>query len=974
MKKKIVIGLIIMLLAVYQSSAMVKSIDTYATVIESDSGYESIKDPLTETYCVVMTNMPPEPGPEITRLKESRFEGDPPGDLPDYYSWKDIGGKDFTTPAKSQGNCGSCWAFAAIGMVESSINIELGLHDFDLDLSEQYVLSCLSGAGSCAGGWTSYALNYMLDTGPNGNYVNGVVTEDCFPYTSGGGVTPDCSAKCSDWMNDLWELEDYGSNYYPDTEEGRNQLKQRIIEKGPLGVNFLATDDFINWGSNNHNPDDYYPYTGPVSSLNHAVILVGYKDDSNIGQGGYWICKNSWGTSWGYDGFFNLEYRALGIDDTALWVDVPQGVIIDFDYLPEQVTNEDIITFYPNTTEDIETYWWNFGDGYYSDLEEPIHRFYENGIYTVSLTVTTTTGSTGCVSKDIEVPSGLIEADFEYDPLDPTTQDSIQFTDTSSGSSIDSWDWDFGDGGTSTEQNPAHQYSDNGNYDVTLTITGDLNTDSITKNIQVSNIKPVADFSYVANDEVVSFTDESYDVDGSILLYNWDFGDGGTSTVQNPVHSYSARGPFIVILTVTDDDLDTDSKSTSITLDIGPIADYSYTPFDEPTIYDTIQFTDESIDAISWNWDFGDGNTSTLQNPTHQYNSPGEYDVTLLVYDSIGISDSITKTIDIFPPNVPPTADFTFNPTEPRVDHVVQFTDTSFDSDGTIVNWDWDFGDAQTSTLQNPTHTYTIIGDYTVTLVVTDNGGNSSSLSKQITIFPNTPPIASFSYDPSNPTNLDDIEFTDESNDVDGTIVSWLWNFGDGHTSTEQNPIHSYDSDGDYTVTLTVTDDDGDQGSISITIHVEFAVEYLDQYQDIYTAGDTITYTQNAGQSFKPTVSKITRVEVLLKRDSGLTSDIKLYLRDSLSGGVLTSLTLDYLDVSSGYSWVNFDIDDTDVTSGSTYYITLWSSSYSWNEVYQVGYSQYNTYNNGIYYQSRSAGTSWSPRYYNDMCFKIYGS
>lgn len=173
--------------------------------------------------------------------------------------------------------------------------------------------------------------------------------------------------------------------------------------------------------------------------------------------------------------------------------------------------------------------------------------------------------------------------------------------------------------------------------------------------------------------------------------------------------------------------------------------------------------------------------------------------------------------------NKPPTASFTYSPTENiYINITITFTDASTDKDGTIAAWSWDFGDGTTSTDDNPTHKYTAIGPYTVTLIVTDNDGANGTTTKSITV-DYKPPTADFTYTPmTNITvNVTTVTFTDNSTIGDAALTNWTWDFGDGSNLSYGNETtHIFLINGTITVTLTVKDANGLEGVATKTIEV----------------------------------------------------------------------------------------------------------------------------------------------------------
>jgi PKD repeat protein len=231
-----------------------------------------------------------------------------------------------------------------------------------------------------------------------------------------------------------------------------------------------------------------------------------------------------------------------------------------------------------------------------------------------------------------------------------------------------------------------------------------------------------------------------------------------------------------------------------------------------------ISFSDSSSThyaVTSWIWDFGDGNSSTSQNPSHTYAHGGAYDVCLIVYDAHGCSDSVCQQIIVHQVNTP-TCQASFSFHEAANGLQVNFADASTGSN-IITSWVWDFGDGNSSTLQNPSHTYAHGAPYDVCLIIHDAHGCSDSVCQQIILHQlNTPAChASFSF--QEPANGLQVNFSDASTGSN-TITSWVWDFGDGNSSTLQNPSHSYSHEGTYDVCLIIHDVHGCSDSVCQSI------------------------------------------------------------------------------------------------------------------------------------------------------------
>ncbi len=367
-------------------------------------------------------------------------------------------------------------------------------------------------------------------------------------------------------------------------------------------------------------------------------------------------------------------------------------------------------------------------------------------------------------------------------------------------------------------------------------------TRTITVNLTPSapaNQPPTAAFSFspahpTVGQQILFDGGASSDADGSIVSYQWNFGDGQTSGPSGSsavYHSFAAAGTYTVTLTVVDNDGASDSVTHTVqvgTPNQPPIAAFSYSPAN-PMVGQWVQFDgsasfdpDGTITAYTWN--FGDGSTASGVSRYHKFTAPGTYTVTLTVTDNGGLTNTTTQTVQVGVPNQAPTAAFSYSPAHPGVGQWVKFDGSaSFDPDGSITTYSWNFGDGSTGTGASVYHQFTAPGNYTVTLTVTDNNGltNSTSQTVQITA-PNQAPAAAFSFSPTNPGVGQWVRFdASGSSDPDGSITAYSWNFGDGSTSTT-GPIvyHQYATAGSYTVVLTVTDNAGLTGSVAHTVHV----------------------------------------------------------------------------------------------------------------------------------------------------------
>ncbi len=475
-----------------------------------------------------------------------------------------------------------------------------------------------------------------------------------------------------------------------------------------------------------------------------------------------------------------------------------------------------LVTFKDVSTGNPTAWKWDLGNGTISYLQDPVVTYFNPGTYNIKLVVTNASGADSIVKTKYIVVNAPPVPVFGASDTAGCFPLKVQFTDSSSAGSgvISQWQWDFGDGTLSNDQNPAHTYTNSGIYTVILRIVNSNGCSQvITKSsyIKVPNgVK--AQFSYVSGKGCkppapVTFTNETKGTDS--LHYTWDFGDGNTSNEVNPLHNYAGTGVFSIRLIAANDYGCTDTLQKDNAINIG----YVQASFTSPTTIcagTNFQLTNSSNPAtyVGVKWDFGDSTFSTVASPTKSFVKEGTYNVKL-VTDFGLCQDSLIKVIDVLPR---PTAGFTgSNNIACKAPLTVAFTNSSDPG----ATYKWNFGDGTTSTVKNPSHTYTTGGNKTVTLVVTNASGCTDSIVKKDFVKIAPPEISllkGLMVKGCIPLVVKPVaEFTDSI-----PVASYLWNFGDGTTSTEATPSHTYTTPGSFTVRLKITTESGCSDSITI--------------------------------------------------------------------------------------------------------------------------------------------------------------
>lgn len=481
---------------------------------------------------------------------------------------------------------------------------------------------------------------------------------------------------------------------------------------------------------------------------------------------------------------------------------------------------------------DIVSYSWQFGDGTEGDGNDPYHTYDQPGVYLVCLIITDSEGCVSDVCHEVTVgePEGDCHAEFTWEQIPGSLEIHFNSTSTSQNDII-SYGWHFGDGSEGDGNDPYHTYDEPGTYVVCLRIednTGCVSEICHEVHVEGEQSGCHASFNWEQfQDSLAIHFNSTSTSEHDIISYHWNFGDGSEGDGQNPNHTYSEPGTYLVCLIITDNTGCVSDVCHEVTVEGETSGCHAIFTWDLNPGTNNVNFFSHSTsehDIISYHWTFGDGHDSNDQNPFHEYAEPGVYVVCLRIEDNTGCVSEICHEVQVGEPQEGCHAQFTWEQIPGTLQ--IHFNSTST-SENDIVSFVWHFGDGTEGDGNDPYHTYEEPGTYLVCLIITDSEGCVSDVCHEVTV--GEPECnATFNFEVENGT----VFFN--NNSTGGTQhTTWLWEFGDGNTSTEENPQHEYNQSGMYTVCLFMTDTTNgceDHFCLTLTFELGFEPLHFDEF------------------------------------------------------------------------------------------------------------------------------------------------
>ena len=457
------------------------------------------------------------------------------------------------------------------------------------------------------------------------------------------------------------------------------------------------------------------------------------------------------------------------------------------------------------------SYYYDFGDGVISLLQNPTHTYSNAGAYRVIFFVTNANGCKDSTSRAINVVAKP-KAAFSLNNYNPCSN-NYTITTVNSSTGATNYFWDFGDGILTNQQNITKTFAGAGTYTITLIATNGSGCSDTARQTISYNGLPNAQFTFNSQTQCTNNNLIFFATFNKFAAYAWDFGDGTTGIGLNPAKTYTSVGTYIVKLVTTNLITGcTATTSQTITVSAKPAASFTLTNYNLCSNNYSITTANSSTGATSYVWNFGDGNGATLTNATHTYAVQGTYRITLIATNANGCLDSTSQTITL---SSKPTAAFSVSSTSQCL------TSNSFSfangSTGNISGFVWNFGDGTNSTALNPTKTYTAAGTYTVTLTVTNANGCTDVATQVINV--TGKPVISYNINNATQCFIGNVfTFTNTSPNQSG--ITYYWSFGDGILSSLNTISKVYTSTGTFRVTLIATNGNGCIDSLVKTVSV----------------------------------------------------------------------------------------------------------------------------------------------------------
>ena len=644
-------------------------------------------------------------------------------------------------------------------------------------------------------------------------FINNSIGEDIISWDFGDGTTSTADtvvhtfAQSGEYTVTLWAK---------NNTTGCDYTLTKVVKVLKTNINFYSSDTIVCRGSTVSfsyvsDTSAIYNYSwtfgnGPVQRTSSKVI--NHRFDSSAIYSIRLITNNK-----------------VNCRDTlvkAMYIKV-NGPIAKFrtDNLGNCITNK--IIFNDVSTGDrrnaLQSWKWDYGDSVVETVTSPPfeHFYARTGSYYVKLKVTDVSGCSDSFKLQQPVIISRPSASFlGYDPISCPNA-NVRFVSMPAAPAGFFYKWDFGNGKKDSIERPTTTYAAPGLYTVRLIITNNREcADTSIRTNFIRIVKPIAKFSI--NDSfkicpplIVNFKDSST----GVLTRMWDFGDGTSTNSNNPSHFYNYPGIYIAKLTVTSEGGCTSVMEKRITVE-GPRGTLSYIPLAMCKPY-IVNFKAQTTGAVSYTWDFNDGNTTINSDSviSHTYLNAGFYRPKIILEDNIGCRVPVLGVQTIHAVNLVAALKF---PSIIACDsNTVKFTNLSYGSE-VFTNYQWDFGDGNFSGTKNPVHTYASQGLYFPKLIITTLSGCKDSITSITPVKIANKPVVNFTTTASGCAPINTI-ITSQLSPAEINPVTWDWNFGNGTSSSLQNPSpQNYTTPGIYNITLTATSSNGCKKVITKTI------------------------------------------------------------------------------------------------------------------------------------------------------------